>query len=66
VGLGIAVLPAIAWAFARDREVVMRPLLDPQITRDISIIRAAGRASTPAAEGFVQLLYDRVRGASSR
>jgi DNA-binding transcriptional LysR family regulator len=66
VGLGIAVLPAIAWAFARDREVVMRPLLDPQISRDISIIRAAGRASTPAAEGFVRLLRDRVRGASSR
>ena len=66
VGLGIAILPAIAWAFARDRQVVMRPLLDPRITRDISINRAAGRASTPAAEGFVQLLRERIRGTSTR
>ncbi len=63
-GLGIAVLPAIAWAFARDRQVVVRPLLDPRISRDISIIRAAGRASTPAAEGFVRMLREQVRRAS--
>lgn len=65
-GLGIAVLPAIAWAFARDRHVVMRPLLDPLISRDISIIRATGRTSTPAAEGFARLLRERVGAALIR
>lgn len=60
-GLGIAVLPAIASTFARERAVVPRPLLDPKIGRDISIIRAAGRSLTPAAEGFRRLLRDRIR-----
>jgi len=60
-GLGIAVLPAIASVFAHDRGVVRRPLLDPKIERDISIIKAAGRALTPAADGFAQLLRERTR-----
>ena len=30
-GLGVAVLPAYIWSFARDRDIVSRPLTEPQV-----------------------------------
>ncbi len=54
-GLGVAVLPAIAQAIARDRRVAVRPLVQPRVARDISLIHAAGRSPTPAAQAFAIL-----------
>ena len=39
-GLGIAILPTYAWTFARDRDVVAKPLHDPVVSREISMIQA--------------------------
>ncbi|MCM0020842.1 MAG: LysR family transcriptional regulator [Tagaea sp.] len=54
-GLGIAVLPAIARTIADDRRVAMRALVQPRITREISLIRSDSRAPTPAALAFAEL-----------
>jgi DNA-binding transcriptional LysR family regulator len=60
-GLGVTVLPAYAWSFARGRDVVSRPLTDPQVTRDIYLIQPDGRSLSPAAEGFARVLRKQTR-----
>jgi DNA-binding transcriptional LysR family regulator len=54
-GLGVAVLPAVAQAIARDRHVALRALGSPRVARDITLIGAAGRSPTPAAQAFASL-----------
>ena len=62
-GLGVTVLPAYAWSFARGRDVVSRPLTDPQVTRNIYLIQPDGRSLSPAAEGFARTLRQQTRAA---
>lgn len=62
-GLGVSVLPAYAWSFARGRNVVSRPLTDPHITRNIYLIQPDGRSLSPAAEGFARTLRKQTRAA---
>jgi DNA-binding transcriptional LysR family regulator len=62
-GLGIAVLPAYVWGFARAFSVVPRYLVEPQIRRDVSFIYASHRALSPAAEGFFHVLRKHARAA---
>ncbi|MBI1245525.1 MAG: LysR family transcriptional regulator [Alphaproteobacteria bacterium] len=54
-GLGIAVLPAVAKAIARDRRVTLRALAQPRVTREVSLIVASARTPTPAAQAFAAL-----------
>jgi DNA-binding transcriptional LysR family regulator len=65
-GLGIAVLPAYVWGFARALNVVPKTLSDPEVRREVAIIRAAGRAPSPAAEAFIQCMRRRARSALPR
>jgi DNA-binding transcriptional LysR family regulator len=65
-GLGVTVLPAYAWSFARGRDVVSRPLTDPQVTRNIYLIQPDGRSLSPAAEGFARTLRQQTRAAIAR
>jgi DNA-binding transcriptional LysR family regulator len=65
-GLGITVLPAYAWSFARGRDVVSRPLIDPQVTRNIYLIQPDGRSLSPAAEGFARTLRKHTRAAIAK
>jgi len=51
-GLGVAVLPTYALAAARNRKVIGKPLGEPNISREISLIRAAGRSASPAVTSF--------------
>jgi DNA-binding transcriptional LysR family regulator len=51
-GLGIAVLPTLAWATARDRAVVALPLGPPEMTREVVMIHRHDRSLSPAAEAF--------------
>ena len=60
-GLGVTVLPAYAWSFARGRSVVSRPLTDPQVNRNIYLIQPDGRSLSPAAEGFARVLRQHTR-----
>lgn len=56
-GLGVAVLPTYACAALSPRDdVVARLLVQPEISREISIIRARGRSLSPAADAFLSFL----------
>ncbi len=61
--LGVTVLPAYAWSFARGRDVVSRPLSDPQVTRNVYLIQPDGRSLSPAAEGFARTLRKHTQAA---
>lgn len=52
-GLGVAVLPAYALAASRHRKVVGKPLVDPNIAREVAMIHATGRSVSPATQAFV-------------
>jgi DNA-binding transcriptional LysR family regulator len=65
-GLGITILPAYAWSFARSRDVVSRPLTEPQVTRNIYLIQPDGRSLSPAAEGFARTLRQQTRAAIAK
>lgn len=55
-GLGVAVLPAYALAAARHRKVVGKPLVDPNIAREVAMIHATGRSVSPATQAFVAVV----------
>lgn len=55
-GLGIAVLPAYARAFARLYRIVSRPIDAPRVSRPISFIRRRGRSLSPAASSLLEVL----------
>ena len=59
-GLGIAVLPTYARAVAPE-SVLVRPLTEPSIARDIVMIRPGGRSASPALSAFETLLRRFVR-----
>lgn len=65
-GLGPAVLPSYIWSFARDRQIVSRPLVEPQVNRPIALIHAESRSLSPAAEAFVKVLRAQARAAIAR
>ncbi len=54
-GLGVAVLPTYARAATLHSRVAARPLLDPEIARDIVMIRARERSATPALGEFEKI-----------
>ncbi len=65
-GLGVTVLPAYAWSYARGRDVVSRPLVEPQVMRNIYLIQSDSRSLSPAAEGFARTLRNQTRAAIAR
>ncbi|MDH7798288.1 MULTISPECIES: LysR family transcriptional regulator [unclassified Beijerinckia] len=54
--LGIAVLPSYTWRFAQAFGVLAKPLTNPDVRRDVSIIYSETRALSPAAMSFLRLL----------
>ena len=65
-GLGAAVLPAYIWSFARDRQIVSRPLIEPQVTRSLYLVRPESRSLSPAAEGFTKVLREHAKASIAR
>ncbi len=55
-GLGIAVLPTYALAAARFRKVSGKPLAEPTISREVSLIHATGRSVSPAVSAFAAVV----------
>lgn len=54
-GLGIAVLPTYAWSAAHALNV-STALLQPAVSRDITLITRSGRAMSPAMSAFAHFL----------
>lgn len=55
-GLGVAVLPTYALAAARYRKVVGKPLIEPNISREVVMIHATGRSISPAVSAFAAVV----------
>jgi DNA-binding transcriptional LysR family regulator len=65
-GLGVAVLPAYVWGFARVFNVVPKVLSEPEVRREVAIIQASGRSLSPAAGAFLTYLGKRAHAALPR
>lgn len=55
-GLGVAVLPSFLLSFTHDPDLVARPLVHPEVPRDICVMRRADRALSAGAQAFLQTL----------
>ena len=60
-GLGVAPLPTYVGSFAYRRKVTGRPLIEPQVRREISFVQSSNRSLSPAAEEFLRLLRKHAR-----
>jgi DNA-binding transcriptional LysR family regulator len=61
-GLGIAAVPQLAVPIAEHAVLVVRPLVDPVVTRIMGIIQRHGTTLSPAAQQFHQILKGRWGG----
>lgn len=57
-GIGISVLPEASLPVEPHNGIVARPLVNPVIERDLGLVTIKGRALSPAAESFRDLLVD--------
>lgn len=60
-GLGVAAVPQLAVPTGQHAVLVVRPLVEPVVTRIMGIIRRHGATWSPAAQQFYQILKDRWR-----
>ena len=58
-GLGVAAVPRLAAPTGHHPVLVVRPLVEPVVTRIMGIIRRHGSTLSPAAQQFHQLLKER-------
>jgi DNA-binding transcriptional LysR family regulator len=56
VGLGVAAVPQLAVPTGHHAVLVVRPLIEPVVTRIMAIIRRRGATLSPAARQFHQIL----------
>ncbi len=62
MGLGVSAVPRLAAVQRPDLNLVFRPLVEPVVSRDIGIIKPAGRSLSPAARVLSQIAGDVLRG----
>lgn len=58
-GLGVAAVPQLAVPTGEHPVLVVRPLVDPVVTRIMGIIKRHGTTLSPAAQQFHRILKDR-------
>lgn len=63
-GLGISVLPSYALTATGRRGICAQPLHEPSLTRDVVVIRKAGRSPQPALSDFLARLAAECPGGS--
>ncbi len=54
--LGITILPTYALALARSKATLAKPLVDPEVSREICAIFRRGRSLPPSGDQFVAIL----------
>ena len=60
-GLGVTACPSYSAPLVKGYGLVMRPLVEPAFFRDVCIYHAHARSLSPAAQSFVDFLFDFVR-----
>jgi DNA-binding transcriptional LysR family regulator len=66
VGVGVTVLPANTLPLIRGRDIAGRPLVQPTVMREISMITRHGRSLSPAAAEWRRRLQDALRAEVAR
>jgi len=61
-GLGVSIVPSALVAATHFGNLVARPLVDPRVSRAISIVTRRGRSLSVASQGFVDMLAHDLRG----
>lgn len=59
-GLGVAILPAALARLHQLDNLVIRPLIEPEVTRTIAIVIKKGRTLSPSCRLFVDMLIEDV------
>ncbi len=54
-GLGAAIAAGLYLVIRPRREIVSRPLIEPQVMRNVYLIQPESRSLSPAAEGFARV-----------
>jgi DNA-binding transcriptional LysR family regulator len=57
-GFGIAIVPGYARALVNSEKATWKPLTEPQVDREVSIVRLAHRPPTPAAAALADFLVE--------
>ncbi len=60
-GLGVSLLPSYILLSTRNFRVETRPMADPVVEREISIVTRAGKSLSPAGESFAAFVRNHVR-----
>ncbi len=60
-GLGVTILPTALARFEAWRGVVLRPLVEPKVTRTISLVTKKGRSLSPPCRLFAEMLAEDLR-----
>ncbi|MDD7970946.1 LysR family transcriptional regulator [Roseinatronobacter alkalisoli] len=55
-GMGLAAFPSRLAGAINDPDLVVRPLVDPVVTRSMAVISKRGRSLSPSAQRFVDML----------
>jgi DNA-binding transcriptional LysR family regulator len=55
-GLSAAIMPAAYVTYSRDPNLLTKLLIEPQVSRDISVVTKRGRSLSPASRRFINLL----------
>jgi DNA-binding transcriptional LysR family regulator len=58
-GIGVIAVPMLALAGRVDSRLVSRPLVEPKLTRTLTVIRRRGVTLSPAAQEFLAMLKKR-------
>jgi DNA-binding transcriptional LysR family regulator len=57
-GLGVTILPAALARLHMREGLVIRPLVEPEVTRTIALVTKKGRSLSPPSRLFIDMLLD--------
>lgn len=60
-GLGVSILPSYLTRYFHGGQLAAIRLVDPVVTRNLSLVVRRGASLSPAAEGFLEVLRARIR-----
>lgn len=64
--LGVTAVPRLAVAQRPDLDLAFRPLIEPEVSRHIGIVKIRGRTLSPAAEALQEMVAEELRRLSKQ
>lgn len=64
--LGVTAIPRLAVAQRPDLDLAFRPLIEPEVSRYIGIVKIRGRTLSPAAEALQEMVSEELRRLSKQ